>query len=32
VKATYDRLRPTAKKNVEQSIPRLARLVEKYAG
>ena len=32
VKATYDRLRPTAKKNVEQAIPRLARLVEKYAG
>jgi hypothetical protein len=32
VKATYERLRPTAKKNVEQSIPRLARLVEKYAG
>lgn len=32
VKATYERLRPTAKKNVEQSVPRLARLVEKYAG
>jgi hypothetical protein len=32
VKATYDRLRPTAKKNVEQAVPRLARLVEKYAG
>jgi len=32
VKGTYERLRPTAKKNVEQSIPRLARLVEKYAG
>ena len=32
VKGTYERLRPTAKKNVEQAIPRLARLVEKYAG
>ncbi len=32
VKATYERLRPTAKKNVEHSMPRLARLVEKYAG
>jgi hypothetical protein len=32
VKGTYERLRPTAKKNVEQAVPRLARLVEKYAG
>lgn len=32
VKATYERLRPTAKKNVVDAVPRLARLVEKYAG
>ncbi len=32
VRATYERLRPMAKKNVEQSMPRVARLVEKYAG
>ena len=32
VKATYDRLRGTAKKNVEAAIPRLGKLVEKHAG
>lgn len=32
VKATYDRLRGTAKKNVESAIPRLGKLVEKHAG
>lgn len=32
VRATYERLRPTAKKNVEQAMPRVARLVEKHAG
>lgn len=31
VKATYDRLRGTAKKNVEQAVPRLGRLIEKHA-
>lgn len=32
VKGTYEKLRPTAKKHVEQAIPRLARLIEKHAG
>ncbi len=32
VKATYERLRGTAKKNVEAAVPRLGRLVEKHAG
>lgn len=32
VKATYERLRGTAKKNVESAVPRLGRLVEKHAG
>lgn len=32
VRGTYERLRGTAKKNVEQAIPRLGRLVEKHAG
>ena len=32
VKGTYEKLRPTAKKHVEQAIPRLGRLVEKHAG
>lgn len=32
VKATYGRLRPSAKKNVEQAMPRLGRLIEKHAG
>jgi hypothetical protein len=30
VKGTYERLRPTAKKNVEAAMPRLGRLIEKY--
>jgi hypothetical protein len=29
-KSAYDKLRGTAKKNVEQAVPRLGRLVEKY--
>lgn len=32
VKATYDRLRGTAKSNVEAAVPRLGRLIEKHAG
>lgn len=32
VKGTYGRLRPSAKKNVEQAMPRLGRLIEKHAG
>ncbi len=32
VKGTYDKLRGMAKKNVEHAVPRLARLVVKYAG
>jgi hypothetical protein len=31
VKATYDKLRGTAKKNVEAAVPRLAAMVEKHA-
>lgn len=31
VKSTYKRLRPSAKQNVEAAIPRLGKLVEKYA-
>ena len=31
VKGTYGRLRGTAKKNVEQAMPRLGQLIEKYA-
>jgi hypothetical protein len=31
VRSTYDKLRGTAKKNVEAALPRLGRLVEKYA-
>jgi hypothetical protein len=31
VKATYERLRGTAKKNVEAAVPRLGQLVEKHA-
>jgi len=31
VKGTYEKLRPTAKKHVEQAIPRLGKLIEKYA-
>ena len=30
VKATYERLRGSAKKNVEQAIPRLAAVIEKH--
>jgi hypothetical protein len=32
VKATYDRLRGTAKKNVEAAVPRLGDLIQKHAG
>ena len=32
VKATYDRLRGTAKRNVEAAVPRLGKLIEKHAG
>lgn len=32
IKATYDRLRGSAKKNVEAAVPRLGALVEKHAG
>lgn len=32
VKSTYEKLRGTAKKNVEQAVPRLGKLVEKHAG
>jgi hypothetical protein len=31
VKATYDKLRGTAKKNVEGAVPRIAAMVEKHA-
>lgn len=31
VKATYDRLRGSAKKNVEDAVPRLGELIEKHA-
>lgn len=32
VKGTYDKLRGSAKKNVEAAVPRLGKLVEKHAG
>jgi hypothetical protein len=32
VKGTYDKLRGTAKKNVETAVPRLGKLVERHAG
>jgi hypothetical protein len=32
VRGTYDKLRGSAKKNVEEAVPRLARLLEKHAG
>jgi hypothetical protein len=32
VKGTYDKLRGSAKKNVEAAIPRLGKLIEKHAG
>jgi hypothetical protein len=31
VKGTYDKLRGTAKKNVEAAVPRLGKLIEKHA-
>ncbi len=31
-KGAYDKLRGSAKKNVEQAIPRLGKLIEKYSG
>jgi hypothetical protein len=31
VKGTYDKLRGTAKKNVESAVPRLAAMIEKHA-
>jgi len=32
VKATYERLRGMAKKNVEEAVPRVGALIEKHAG
>lgn len=32
VKGTYDKLRGTAKKNVEAAVPRLGNMVQKFAG
>jgi len=32
VKSTYEKLRGSAKKNVEQAVPRLGKLVEKHVG
>jgi hypothetical protein len=32
VKGTYDKLRGSAKKNVEAAVPRLGKMVEKHAG
>lgn len=32
VKGTYDKLRGTAKKNVEAAVPRLGRLIERHGG
>jgi hypothetical protein len=32
VKGTYEKLRGSAKKNVESAVPRLGRLVQKHAG
>jgi hypothetical protein len=31
LKKAYDKLRPTGKKHVEQAVPRVGRLVQKYA-
>lgn len=31
LKKAYEKLRPTGKKHVEQAVPRVARLVQKYA-
>ena len=32
IKGTYTKLRPTAKKHVEEAIPGVGRLIEKYTG
>jgi hypothetical protein len=32
VRGTYEKLRGTAKKNVEEAVPRLSRLLEKHVG
>jgi hypothetical protein len=32
VRSTYDKLRSSAKKNVEEAVPRLAKLLEKHGG
>jgi hypothetical protein len=32
VRGTYEKLRGTAKKNVEEAVPRLARLLQKHVG
>ena len=32
VRSTYDKLRGTAKKNVEDAVPRLAGLLKKHVG
>jgi hypothetical protein len=32
VKGTYDKLRGSAKKNVEAAVPRLGKMIEKYSG
>src|SRR5262249_60079762 len=32
VRGTYEKLRGSAKKNVEEAVPRLAKLVHKHAG
>lgn len=32
VRSTYEKLRGSAKKNVEEAVPRLAKLLEKHAG
>jgi hypothetical protein len=32
VRSTYDKLRGSAKKHVEEAIPRLSRLIQKHAG
>jgi len=31
LKKTYEKLRPTGKKHVEQAVPRVGRLIQKYA-
>jgi hypothetical protein len=32
VKGTYEKLRGTAKKNVEAAVPRVGKLIEKHGG